>query len=105
MWLHEDGLEQHPLYPNFMDYGPEDRHKRFEHPALWMYGTYLSRSRGTAGEGRPVDAIPFGNPFVDQFPRYFPDLRARRVDAGHFFPEEAPEVTNDTLLAFLAGKV
>lgn len=105
MWLHEDGLEQHPLYPNFMDYGPEDRHKRFDHPTLWMYGTYLSRSRGTAGDGRPADAIPAGNPFVDQFSRYFPDLRARRVDAGHFFPEEAPEVTNETLLAFLASNV
>lgn len=105
MWLHEGGLEQHPLYSNFMDYGPEDRHKRFPNPALWMYGTYLARSRGTSGDGRPADAIPSGNPFVDQFPRYFPDLRARRVDAGHFFPEEAPEVTNETLLAFLSGQI
>ena len=69
-----------------------------------MYGTYLARGRGTAGEGRPADLIPTGNPFVDQFSRYFPDLRARRVDAGHFFPEEAPVVTNEALLAFLGSR-
>jgi pimeloyl-ACP methyl ester carboxylesterase len=105
MWGHPDGLEQHPLYPNFMDYGPEDRHKRFPNPALWMYGTYRARSRGTAGVGQPLLTVPTGNPFVDQFSRYFPDLRARRVDAGHFFPEEAPEVTNETLAAFLSGSI
>jgi pimeloyl-ACP methyl ester carboxylesterase len=44
-----------------------------------------------------------GNPFVDQFGRYFPDLRVRRVDAGHFFPEEAPDATNEALLRFLRG--
>ena len=32
MWLNPQGLEQHPLYANFMDYGPEDRHKRFAKP-------------------------------------------------------------------------
>lgn len=105
MWLHEGGLEQHPLYANFMDYGPEDRHKRFPNPTLWMYGTYLGRSRGTAGAGRAEDAIPTGNPFVEQFPRHFPDLRARRVDAGHFFPEEAPDATNEALVAFLRGEI
>jgi pimeloyl-ACP methyl ester carboxylesterase len=103
MWLHEEGLENHPLFEHFMDYGPEDRHKRFPNPALWMYGTYLGRS--PAEREQPADAIPTGNPFVDQFSRYFPDLRARQVNAGHFFPEEAPEVTNETLLAFLAGKI
>jgi pimeloyl-ACP methyl ester carboxylesterase len=105
MWLHEEGLEKHPLYPNFMDYGPEDRHKTFPNPTLWMYGTYLARSRGTEGGGRPADVIPTGNPFVEQFPRYFPDLRARRVDAGHFFPEEAPDATNEALVPFLQGRL
>ena len=105
MWTHPEGLEKHPLYTNYMDYGPEDRHKRFPNPALWMYGTYLARSRGTAGEDAPRDHIPSGNPFSDQFARYFPDLRARRVDAGHFFPEEAPEYTNDVLRQFLAGAI
>lgn len=105
MWLHGDGLEKHPLHSNYMDYGPEDRHKRFPNPTLWMFGTYLGRSRGTEGGGQPADTIPAGNPFSDQFSRYFPDLRARRVEAGHFFPEEAPEFTNETLAAFLAGRI
>jgi pimeloyl-ACP methyl ester carboxylesterase len=104
MWTHPDGLEQHPLYQHYMDYGPEDRHKRYPGPALWMYGRYLARSRGTAGD-QPAGRIPSGNPFSDQFARYFPDLRARQVDAGHFFPEEAPEFTNDTLRAFLGGEL
>lgn len=105
MWNHPGGLEQHPLYSNFMDYGPEDRHKRFLNPTLWMFGSYLSRSRGTSVEGRPEGWIPTGNPFSDQFSRYFPDLRARSVDAGHFFPEEAPEATNAVLEQFLAGRI
>ncbi|MGE5595056.1 MAG: alpha/beta fold hydrolase, partial [Hyphomicrobiales bacterium] len=104
MWEHPEGLEKHPLYPNFMDYGPEDRQVRFERPTLWMHGNYLARSDGNSG--KIVDErIPTGNPFVDQFSRYFPDLRARQIAAGHFFPEESPEVTNETLLAFLAGRI
>lgn len=103
MWDHPGGLEAHPLHRHFMDFGPEDRHKRFPAPVLWMYGHYLSPERPDPGPGRPVDRIPAGNPFVDQFSRYFPDLRVRRVNAGHFFPEEAPEATNDALTGFLSG--
>ena len=34
---------------------------------------------------------------------YFPDLTAVGVSgAGHFFPEEAPDFVNQTLLEFLA---
>lgn len=102
MWLYPGGLENHPLYRHYMDYGPEDRHRQYPNPALWMYGRYLSASRGTATSD-PAKR-PSGNPFADQFSRYFPDLRTQRVNAGHFFPEEAPEVTNDALLAFLAGE-
>lgn len=105
MWLHPEGLEKHPLHANYMDYGPEDRHKTFPNPALWMFGSYLARSRGTGGAERPPDAIPSGNPFSDQFARYFPDLRGRRIDAGHFFPEEAPTETNAVLADFLAGRI
>lgn len=103
MWNHPDGLEKHPLFANYMDYGPEDRHKRFEKPTLWMYGSYLSRSRGTEGDDQPIHRVPRGNPFSDQFSRYFPDLRARRMDAGYFFAEEAPDATNQYLREFLAG--
>ena len=105
MWNHPGGLEQHPLFQHYMDYGPEDRHKTFGNPVLWMFGNYLSRSRGTAAAQRPLDAIPSGNPFADQFGRYVPDLRARQVDAGHFFPEEAPRETNEALAAFLSGEL
>ncbi len=104
MWLHPGGMEEHPGFGDALDYGPEDRHKRFEAPVLWMFGQYMAERIGTAGDDRE-HAIPRGNPFVDQFSRYFPDLRVRRVNAGHFFPEEAPEVTNDTLQAFLAGAI
>lgn len=103
MWLHPDGLEKHPLYEHFMDYGPEDRHKRFSAPTLWMYASALSRLADT-GSWRE-DHVPRGNPFFDQFPRYFPDLRTRAIDAGHFFPEEAPDATNRLLLAFLASEL
>jgi pimeloyl-ACP methyl ester carboxylesterase len=99
MWLHPEGMEQHPLYANYMDYGPEDRQKRYEGPTLWMFARYGQPSErgGTEAWEKP----PTGNPFVEQFPRYFPDLRVRTVPAGHFFAEEAPEATNEALLAFL----
>jgi pimeloyl-ACP methyl ester carboxylesterase len=104
MWTHPGGLDKHPLFEHFMDYGPEDRHKRFQAPALWMYAA--SRPGGTPVEtDRGDDYIPRGNPFALQFHRYFPDLRARRVGAGHFFAEEAPETTTSTLRAFLAGSI
>ena len=95
MWLHPDGMDKHPLYPNYMDYGPEDRHKQFANPALWLFG---------AGAGEPRVGVPKGNPFFDQFARYFPDLRGQSIAGGHFFPEENPGATNAALDAFLAGK-
>jgi pimeloyl-ACP methyl ester carboxylesterase len=96
MWLHPSGLEQHPQYGDFLDFGPEDRHKRFHKPVLWMFGQ--SSAVSTADDSR---SVPRGNPFVDQFSRYFSDLRVQRVRAGHFFPEEAPEVTTAALQHFL----
>lgn len=95
MWLHNDGLENHPLYENYLDYGPEDRHKQFTKPVLWGYG-----SGSAAGDGSQP-GIPQGNPFFDQFSRYFPDLRGRPISGGHFFPEENPGDTNKVLDEFL----
>jgi pimeloyl-ACP methyl ester carboxylesterase len=99
MWRHADGLQNHTLFGNYMDYGPEDRHKRFTKPTLWMYG------RGSAAGNAGKPGIPQGNPFFDQFPRYFPDLRARSIAGGHFFPEENPAETNAVLDAFLASEI
>lgn len=97
MWLHPEGLEQHPLYTHYMDYGPEDRSKRYANPVLWGYGT------GSAAGGGARTGIPEGDPFLDQFSRYFPDLRGVGIPGGHFFPEESPEATNAALESFLAG--
>jgi len=97
-WMHPGGLEKNPVWPKFPDYGPEDRHKRYPHPTLWLYGGYLG---GAMDEGRT--AIPAGNPFLDQFARYCPDLRARSVGGGHFLGEECAGYVNECLLAFLAG--
>ena len=47
-------------------------------------------------------APPTGNAFVEQFPRYFPNLSVRPIRGGHFFPEENPDDTNRALGAFLA---
>jgi len=96
MWLHPQGLEEHPLYPNYLDYGPEDRHKRYTRPVLWAFGS--GPATGAAGRS----GVPHGNPFLDQFSRYFPDLRGCSIAGGHFFPEENPQATNATLAAFLA---
>jgi pimeloyl-ACP methyl ester carboxylesterase len=113
MWLHPDGLTAHPLHREFMDYGPEDRATRFPRPALWLYGRYLGRPSEPkeptrASEGSAASAAPppargkgSGNPFVDQFGRYFPDLRSQPVEAGHFLAEEAADVVTASLLEFL----
>jgi len=102
MWMHPGGYDKHPLFSNYMDYGPEDRHKRFPAPTLWMYARGTSAVTGAGGGNT---AVPKGNPFLDQFARYFPDLRARAIAAGHFFPEEDPETTNRNLLDFLNGRI
>ena len=47
--------------------------------------------------------VPTGTPFLDQFSRYFPDLRARSVAGGHFLGEECAAYVNECLLAFLTG--
>jgi pimeloyl-ACP methyl ester carboxylesterase len=100
MWLHEGGIEQSPRYrEHVFDYGPEDRHKRYPGPALWLYGAYLGQ--GDLRQGRT--SIPSGHPFVDQFSRYLPDLRARSVSGVHFLGEENPAYVNECLLAFLQG--
>ena len=96
MWRHPEGLEQHPLHANYMDYGPEDRHKRYTKPVLWGFGG------GSAAGDATQSGIPHGNPFLDQFNRYFPDLRAQSIPGGHFFPEENPAATNVALDEFLA---
>lgn len=104
MWLHPEGLDNHPLYKSPMDFGPEDRATVFGRPALWLYSR--PTGQGSGGGARPVKAgaaAPSGNPFVDQFSRYFTDLRSGGVDAGHFLAEEAAEHTNAVLLDFLGG--
>ena len=63
MWRHSEGLEQHPLHANYMDYGPEDRHKRYTKPVLWGFGG------GSAAGDATQSGIPHGNPFLDQFNR------------------------------------
>ena len=89
------GLENHPHGREHMEYGPEDRGKQFPGPALWMYGDPTNRAR--------PGVVPSGNAFFEQFPMYFPDLRAEPAPgSGHFFPEEDPDHTNATLLQFLA---
>lgn len=101
IWRHPDGMEQHPEWAEYPDYGPEDRHKRYPHPVLWMYGAY----RGGRGLEEGIEQVPSGSPFFDQFSRYFPDLRARSVAGGHFLGEERLGYVNECLVAFLAGRL
>ena len=103
MWLHPEGLEAHPRWARYMDYGPEDRTTRFPRPALWLHSRPVGKA--PTADAAPPDPteIPRGNPFFDQFSTYFPDLRARTIAAGHFLGEEAPAAVNESLLAFFRG--
>ncbi|BBG02587.1 MULTISPECIES: alpha/beta hydrolase [Pseudonocardia] len=97
MWLHPDGFEAHPWWPEYHDVGPEDRHKRYPGPVTFVFGNQQ------LGRFPELAALPerTGNPFADQYPRYFPDLRAVRADCGHYLPEEVPELVGAELLTLL----
>lgn len=98
MWLHPEGFEAHPWWPESHDIGPEDRHKRYEGPALLVYG-----NQQLARFPELLDLPePSGIPFVDQYVRYFPNLRAVHADCGHYVPEEVPDLVNAELLGLLA---
>lgn len=104
MWNHPGLLFSHPDFGVFPVYGPEDLGRTYPHPALYLYSAFLMPQ--AFEDGFPADDhIPHGNPYADSFVDHFPDYRARPAASGHFIPEEAPERTNEVLLAFLAGEI
>lgn len=89
-----------------MVYGPEDWHKTFPHPALFVFSPFLmGQAFGPGGALPPDDYVPSGNLYAESFTRHLPDLRCRGALCGHFIPEEAPDRTNELLLDFFAGKI
>ncbi|NQZ96523.1 MAG: alpha/beta hydrolase [Myxococcales bacterium] len=104
MWNHPGLLFSHPDYARFMTFAPEDRHKTYPGPTLYVFSPFLVPQAFENGIP-PDDYIPSGNPYAESFPRHFPDLRTRGVQSGHFIPEEAPERTNELLTDFLAGRI
>ena len=102
MWSHEGLLFSHPDYGPFPVFAPEDRHKTFDGPTLYLFSPFLMPQAFVDGALPPDDYVPAGNLYAESFPRHFPDLVARGAQCGHFIPEEAPERTNAVLAAFLA---
>lgn len=102
MWNHP--LATHPDRDRFPVFAPEDLHKRYEGPTLFVYSSFLVPE--AYADGEPPDDHPLGgNPYADSFPRHFPDLRCRGAMTGHFIPEEDPQLTNRLLGDFLAGRI
>ena len=56
------GMEEHPGFGAALDYGPEDRHKRFEAPVLWMFGQYMAGRIGTADATNANTPSPAATP-------------------------------------------
>ena len=83
----------------YLDYAPEDRHKRYEGRTLWLYGDALI---GAAG-AEIRDGVPAGDPSFDSFSRHFPNLTAQPMAGGHFFVESEPAETAKRLGEFLDG--
>ena len=96
MWLHPDGFEAHPWHDEFLDFAPEDRHKRFSGSSLLLYSERLGQVFPEHGDGM----LPRGNDFADQFARNLPDVRVREAPCGHHIPEEMPELVSEILLDF-----
>jgi pimeloyl-ACP methyl ester carboxylesterase len=102
MWHHP--LSEHPDRDRFPVFAPEDLHKTYAHPALYLYSAFLvphAFANGVPGD----DYIIEGTPYADSFRRHFPDLRCRAAATGHFIPEEDPSRTNDVLLQFLRAEI
>ena len=81
-----------------LDFAPQDRHKRFDGAVLWICNQYLLDFANAYldDEGRPA-----GDEALESFLRHFPRVEARGIDAGHFFPQEKPEITAQLLRKFL----
>lgn len=106
MWRHPELIFSHPDWAdNFMVFAPEDWHRRFTNPALYLFSPFLVPQAFENGELPSDDYIPTGNPYADSFAHHFTDLRTRGARCGHFIPEEAPERTNEILSDFLAGVI
>jgi pimeloyl-ACP methyl ester carboxylesterase len=92
LWLENRAGKQ------YLDYAPEDRHKQYPGPALWLYSeAFLRRAKCTIENG-----VPVGEPAFEIFPRLFPRLEMEGVAAGHFLPEEVPELVADRILRFVS---
>ena len=95
LWLNR-GAQPAAVAREYFDVGPEDRHKRYQNPAMLIYGNrmagMLSERPGTSGDGQ--------DQYAAQFRRYFTDFRAEYVDSGHFIPEEQPRAVSNLLLQF-----
>ena len=105
MWHHDGTIFAHPDWADeFPVFAPEDRHKTYPHPALYLYSAFLVPQ--AFEDGFPDDDhIIGGNPYADSFSRHLTDLRCRAAATGHFIPEEDPARTNEVLGAFLAGEI
>jgi pimeloyl-ACP methyl ester carboxylesterase len=94
IWLHPKGFDAPAWHSEQLDFGPEDRHKRYHGPALFMYSERFAPLFPHHADG----AAPGGDRFADQFAHYLVDLRVRFVQCGHFLPEEEPEIVSEALL-------
>ncbi|WP_131732286.1 alpha/beta hydrolase [Actinomadura formosensis] len=95
MWLHHEGYDAHPWRHEFHDFGPEDRHKRFHGPSLLIYGKQYAARFPAHADG----VLPSGDPFAEQYARYFTDMTVRETEAGHYIAEELPELVTGEVLA------
>ncbi|MDJ0847148.1 MAG: alpha/beta hydrolase [Myxococcota bacterium] len=107
MWRREDLIFSDPLWQKqFPVFAPEDRHRRFAGPTLYLFSRFLlPQAFAEPDRLPPDDYVPSGNLYADSFAHHFPDLRTRGALCGHFIPEEDPERTNEVLTAFLAAEI
>jgi len=102
MWRHPGGLFAHPDWETPLEFGPEDRHKHYPGPALFIYSALMIPEAFEQGEPAE-DHLP-ETYYTESIKRYYPDFRSRWINCGHFGPEEAPEQVLAHLQSFLAGE-
>lgn len=99
IWQHQPGFWAHPDVQQDLCFAPEDWHKTFEGPTLFLFTPLLVPAAFENGQYR--EDFVLGEGYWQQaFTRAFTRLEYRGINSGHFLPEEAPEAVNSCLLDF-----
>ncbi|MCB1614636.1 MAG: alpha/beta hydrolase [Pseudomonadales bacterium] len=99
IWKHEQGFWAHPDAQQDMCFAPEDWHKQFSGPSLFLF-TPLLVPQAFDNNSYRKDFVLGNNLWERAFTGALPDLKYSGIASGHFLPEEKPSSVNTALFEF-----